>query len=165
MMGLDSLRRSVSQLPLKWHLQQDNCPREGKNQYVFCFLLACVILGVFRSTSAGFLRTGPGHSHEDVDQCFGQLAKLIQGRTFDTANEIVDLIAKAAKPAAGNNTASASRIRGGGRVHVSKLDEVCCWKDWVAQLGISFRGLRDLAANRFHDGGSLSLFPDNRERP
>jgi hypothetical protein len=48
-------------LPLGLHLQQDNCCREGKNQWVWAFLLMLVIIRVFRFSVGGYLR--PGHSH------------------------------------------------------------------------------------------------------
>ena len=142
MLALSALRQSVGQLPLHWHLQQDNCYREGKNQYVLSMMVLLVILGVFRVTSMGFLRTG--HSHEDLDQCFGQLARLLRSKAFNSANELVEVIRRASEaPAASAQAEKAeSRIGGGSRVTVCKLDEVSKWRDWVDQLGMSFKGLR-----------------------
>ena len=71
---------SPHSLPQGFHLQQDNCPREGKNKYVIALMLCLQVLGIFRWTLLGFLRTG--HSHEDVDMIFGQLSRLLRGKNL-----------------------------------------------------------------------------------
>ena len=57
-LALSSLREHHSKLPLVLHLQQDNCFREGKNQFVAAAMILLVILRVFKATACGFLRTG-----------------------------------------------------------------------------------------------------------
>ena len=39
------------QLPPTMYLQMDNCWRENKNRYVFCFLALLVELGIFEKVS------------------------------------------------------------------------------------------------------------------
>jgi hypothetical protein len=58
--SLSQMYNEIKSLPAGFELQQDNCYREGKNQYVMAYLLLLVILEVFRWTVAGYLR--PGHS-------------------------------------------------------------------------------------------------------
>ena len=54
------------QLPQNLWIQQDNCPRECKNQIMFRVCIALVLLGVSRSVVLAYLRKG--HTHEDLDQ-------------------------------------------------------------------------------------------------
>lgn len=63
-LNLSSLLETHAKLPLILHLQQDNCYREGKNQYVCAAMILLVVLGVFRATCLGFL--GTGHSESDI---------------------------------------------------------------------------------------------------
>ena len=72
----------------KLTLQADNTCREVKNAMLLRFLTAQVSCGRLHSAALSFLRTG--HSHEDVDQLFGQLAQyLLRVRTAETADEVV----------------------------------------------------------------------------
>ena len=65
-------------------VQCDNTPRELKNNPVFKFLGGLVANGIVGQSALSSLRTG--HSHEDIDQLFGQLAKYLvtKVRTADT---------------------------------------------------------------------------------
>ncbi|CAK9081689.1 Uncharacterized protein SCF082_LOCUS38861 [Durusdinium trenchii] len=56
-------------------IQVDNTCREAKNNMVLRWCAAQVSCGNVKSISLNSLRSG--HSHEDVDQCFGQLARCI----------------------------------------------------------------------------------------
>lgn len=55
------------------NIQADNTAREIKNNHVLRWASLQVSAGNVRSLSIRFLRSG--HSHEDVDQCFGRLAR------------------------------------------------------------------------------------------
>ena len=137
MRGLSQLVTEQSTLPLGLHLQQDNCYREGKNQYLFAFGLVLTILGCFRWVSLGYLRTA--HSHDDIDQVFGQISRLLVGKTFDTPNELASLLNRLA---GGGDAAGATRSRLRGSVaHSFKVDQVAEWHLWLRQLGITVRGL------------------------
>ena len=145
--ALSHLLRFTSQLPLNLHVQTDNCFREGKNRYVLNWGLLLVILGVFRSVCYGYLRTA--HSHEDVDQVFGQLARYLAGRTIPSAEAMVNFIQNAT-----SRKASAAETSGPSRLHGSdaftyKLDEVSSWKPWLEQTGIIFSGMRHVHYIRF----------------
>ena len=143
--ALCSLLKQCTSLPLGFHLQQDNCFREGKNQFVANFMIMLVALGVFRWTSMGYLRTA--HSHEDVDQAFGQLARLLIGKAIPSADGMVNLINEVTAYHEGPSS-SGGRIRGSDS-EAYKLDEVTCWKAWGYQTGISLKGLRRVHYIRF----------------
>ena len=127
-----------------FHLQQDNTYREGKNRFMLNFMLLLTVLGVFRQTSLGFLRTA--HSHEDIDQCFGQVARLLMGKRCSCADEMVALLADASMTS--QNTDQAGRIRG-SLLEAFKIDEISVWKNFVAQTGLRFKGLRRVHHFRF----------------
>lgn len=137
-LALSQVIESHGKLPLTFHLQQDNCFREGKNKYMVGWCLMLVILGAVRFSSLGFLRTS--HSHEDIDQAFGQVARLLMGKVISSADELVAILNDA--------VTSESRIRGSS-AEASKLDEVANWKDFTQQLGLSFKGLRRVHYFRF----------------
>ena len=141
-LALCNLVEHTGKLPLSFHLQQDNCYREGKNRFVVNYMLLLTILGVFRTTSMGFLRTA--HSHEDVDQCFGQISRLLMGKRCGTADEMVGLIADATM-----DPGSASSSLRASVVESFKIDQVSVWKNFVAQTGLKFKGLRRVHYFRF----------------
>lgn len=60
----------------------DNTSKENKNQYVFAFLTYLVDKGVFKTIYVSFLI--PGHTHEDIDQCFSVLTKALRNNTAYT---------------------------------------------------------------------------------
>lgn len=132
-------------LPLCFHLQQDNCAREGKNQYMLGFALLLVALKIVRVSALGFCRTC--HSHEDIDQCFGQIARLLMGRVIGSADEMVGIIGDA-MAGGGKDGIEGGRLRG-SQAEASKLDEVSSWKTFTAQTGVALKGLRRVHYFRF----------------
>ena len=144
-LGLCNLVDTTNSLPLMFHLQQDNCAREGKNRWVVAYMLLLVILKIFRGTSMGFLRTA--HSHEDIDQCFGQISRLLMGKRCGSADEMVALLADATMGGRGDDGAK-SRLRA-SMVDCFKLDEVSIWKAFTEQVGLRFKGLRRVHFFRF----------------
>lgn len=143
-LSLQHLFEQSASIPLTVHLQQDNCYREGKNRFVMSFLLLLHILGVCRFPSMGFLRTC--HSHEDVDQVFGQIARLLMGKRCDSASDMINVLEQCIEQ--GQPSEQSGRIRG-SVASISKLDQVSCWKQFGAQLGVSFKGLRHVHYMRF----------------
>lgn len=142
---LEQLARALSDLvadvgsgglPLGCMIQQDNCFREGKNQFVLLFALILTIAGAFRWTGLSFLRTG--HSHEDVDQIFGQLSRLLRGKSFCTPEGLIRILQTAA------GTPGQSRQIRGTAVAPYKLDETACWKPFTQQVSFVLKGLRFL---------------------
>ena len=70
-----STKHSVNLRHTHVNIQGDNTPRELKNNMTIRWLASQVSAGNLRSGSLKFLRCG--HSHEDVDQCFGRLARAL----------------------------------------------------------------------------------------
>lgn len=142
---LSDLYSNTGGMALGIHLQQDNCFREGKNKYVMNFMLMLVALGVCRFSSLGYLRTS--HSHEDIDQCFGQIARLLMGKACSSASELISILEDAMQ-SGGQASESSGRIRG-SVAKVFKLDQVSVWKPFARQTGLSFKGLRHVHYFRF----------------
>ena len=136
MRSLSELRQKHRKLPQGFWTQADNCFRESKNKYLFSLNLLLVCPGVFRWSVMSFLRTA--HSHEDVDQCFGQISRLFACKRFDNPKDMIDLL----NECSGKHAASGS---GKGRLQTAaayKLDQVSNWKAFTAQTGISILGMR-----------------------
>ncbi|CAK9085947.1 Uncharacterized protein SCF082_LOCUS40690 [Durusdinium trenchii] len=79
--------------------------------------------------------TFAGPCHEDLDQLFSQQAALICRHTFDTPDEVVDIMDSMGRP-----RDAAERERKRSKVvkveaFASKLDETADWKSWVRQVG------------------------------
>ena len=63
-------------LPKTMFLQLDNTTKSCKGKYVHGFLAMLVQKGVFDKIVVGFLPVG--HTHEDIDQFFGCIARLLR---------------------------------------------------------------------------------------
>ena len=142
--ALSEVIDNFGSIPLSIHLQQDNTYREGKNKYMMAFFLLLQILGVCRFASLGFCRVG--HSHEDIDQCFGQIARLLMGKSVTSPDGMIAVLTEAMET--GTDPGNTGRIRG-SQARAYKLDETCCWKPFVGQTGVIFRGLRRVHYFRF----------------
>ena len=68
-------QRSGQQFPLDLSIQADNTSREIKNSIAGRTLALLALHGVFRVCAHNHLRVG--HSHEDVDQLFGLIARPV----------------------------------------------------------------------------------------
>ena len=89
----------------------------------------------------------PGH--EDLDQVFSQQGAFIGRHTWDCPEDVVRLMDSTYRP---EDPGERERKRArAAKVDVTalKLDNVALWKDWVAVLGLRFRGLRCWAAVLF----------------
>jgi len=62
-------------LPKNFLLQINNCV-DNKNRYLLAFLLLLMVREVFEEVKLGFLMVG--HTHEDIDGCFGYLPKKLR---------------------------------------------------------------------------------------
>ena len=109
------------------------------------FALLLVALKIVRVSALGFCRTC--HSHEDIDQCFGQIARLLMGRVIGSADEMVGIIGDA-MAGGGKDGIEGGRLRG-SQAEASKLDEVSSWKTFTAQTGVALKGLRRVHYFRF----------------
>jgi hypothetical protein len=57
-------------------LQMDNCVKNNNNQHLLMFLSLLKMKDVFEEVKLGFLVVG--HTHEDIDGCFGYLSKKLR---------------------------------------------------------------------------------------
>lgn len=97
---LTRLKRSgINLKSLNLHIQADNTTRELKNSTCLRFLSSLVSAGVIAGGTLQHLRSG--HSHEDIDQCFGSLALFIvrHSRHCETPSQFVNVIDKFAQSA------------------------------------------------------------------
>jgi hypothetical protein len=63
-------------LPKNFLLQLDNYVKDNKNKYLLTFLSLLMTREVFEEVKLGFLVVG--HTHEDIDGCFGYLSKKLK---------------------------------------------------------------------------------------
>lgn len=80
--------------------------------------------------------------HEDVDQYFSQIASYLTPQEFSTPQDVVELLDSATRPDREADSFRKQAQRTKVHTHTYKLDEVACWQDWVAALGIRLLGLR-----------------------
>lgn len=93
---LSDLYNEVGCLPVSLHFQHDNTAREAKNQYFTRFMILLTTLGAFRRITLNCLTVG--HSHEDMDQVFSQVAALISNSTFSTPDELLRVLSGTCQP-------------------------------------------------------------------
>lgn len=127
---VDSVLVQRGYLPMHLHIQVDNTARENKNQKVFRWCLALVQRGVFRTISLAFLRKG--HTHEDIDGLFGQIAVTIAHATFDTIDALIDILARKLRTIGADTRSVAQSL-------AYRLDTVADWESLSDPLGISFQ--------------------------
>ncbi len=63
-------------LPKHFLLQMDNYVKGNKNRYLLAFLSLLIAREVFKEVRLRFLMVG--HTHEDIDGCFGYLSKKLK---------------------------------------------------------------------------------------
>jgi hypothetical protein len=54
----------------------DNYMKDNKNRYLLAFLSLLMAREIFERVRLGFLMVG--HTHEDIDGCFGYLSKKLK---------------------------------------------------------------------------------------
>ena len=104
-------------------------------------MILLVVLNIFRWCALGFLL--PGHSHEDVDQVFGQISGFLGHSEFSTPGELQDLLDSATRPEGAGSALEKQASKNIRRqADAYKLDVCADWKSWTARLGIVLKGLR-----------------------
>lgn len=73
--------------------QMDNCSRENKNKFYLGMMALLVKLGHFREVYVSFLITG--HTHEDIDAIFGNIAKALVNTDAITLPALMNVINEA----------------------------------------------------------------------
>jgi hypothetical protein len=66
----------VKLLPKNLLFQMDNFVQDNKNRHLLAFLSLLMMRDVFQEVKLGFLVVG--HTHEDIDGCFGYLSKKLR---------------------------------------------------------------------------------------
>src|SRR5665213_3542773 len=72
----------AKQLPPTLHVQLDNCAKDNKCRYVFCFWSLLVAKGIFKEVFVSFLMVG--HTHDDIDASFGRWSMKLHEEDFPT---------------------------------------------------------------------------------
>lgn len=123
---LDMLGGRISLHTCDLVIQCDNTYREVKNNHIFRWAAAVVSCGLVRSLTVSSLRSG--HSHEDIDQLFGQIATFLKTqRSRMTPEDFVDSL----KVCLSGLQRPFEKER-----HVWKLDQT---RDWFLGLAFSKR--------------------------
>lgn len=126
---LDSILKEHRTLPLHLHMQLDNTCRDNKNQKFFKWAMHMVQVGVFRSIGLNFLRKA--HTHEDIDGIYGQIAVVIAKSTFDTPEELIDILMRKLK-----HIGADQRSRNHSLVYI--MDTVADWQAFSDYQNIKF---------------------------
>ena len=74
--GLSVVARRLDMRCVTVHVQADNCTKEIKNNCILKQLSLLTALRKVRATQVSFLSSG--HSHEDIDGYFSQVAQYLQ---------------------------------------------------------------------------------------
>ena len=69
-------------LPPILYMQLDNCWKNNKNRYVFCFWSMLVAKGIFEEVFVSFLLVG--HTHKDIDAMFGRWSMKLRKNDYPT---------------------------------------------------------------------------------
>ena len=83
---LQNIQNSIGKLPRKLMVQTDNCSKDLKNMYVLAFYFLLVEMGVFESVLVSHMP--PGHTHNDVDFCFGLIAQQLKKLDIPTFEDL-----------------------------------------------------------------------------
>lgn len=146
------------------HIQVDNTTRENKNNAVLRFLAALV--GTRRLKSAHLQFLSAGHTHEDIDQLWGQLAShLAKTGVLQTPDDFVVEIQKWLGQVKRPHEA---------RRFVSKVDKCRDWKSFLEHMDVHVTGIGGPAAphefvfqrfeGRDNIGCNVSIIPSSNKR-
>jgi hypothetical protein len=69
-------------LPPILHVQLDNCAKDNKCRYVFCFWSLLVAKAIFKEVFVSFLMVG--HTHDDIDASFRRWSMKLHEEDFPT---------------------------------------------------------------------------------
>ncbi len=138
---LQMLRRRGVDLKNCWlHGQFDNAASENKNNTVMQFMAYLVSAGICKRTTMGFLQTG--HTHEDVDQEHGALARWIVNR-LQTAEVIEDVI-RCVRDFVTRRNRPREPVR-----EVFRVSSARNWGEWLSKLQASITGIGGPGAPHF----------------
>ncbi|XP_061190665.1 uncharacterized protein LOC133198638 [Saccostrea echinata] len=90
---LKTIHNAISKdgyLPQRLYIQADNCARENKNRFVLGFCELLVRLSIFHEVHLSFLHVG--HTHEDIDAAFSQLAMRLRRSEAETMPKLLNIL-------------------------------------------------------------------------
>ena len=114
------------------HVQLDNTASSNKNNIILLWMGLLVICGIVKTCTANFLRTG--HTHEDVDQMFGEIANWLW-KKLPHAETLMDFT-----KCLEQFFAQLNRPHEGIRL-VKRFDNVRCWKTFVLNIKKRITGI------------------------
>ena len=126
---IESVFAKGRRLPHHLHLQLDNTSRENKNQKMMRFCMFLVHRGVFRTVSMCFLRKG--HTHEDIDGIFGQLALDIARTTFDDLDDLEEILMRKLRQVGSDDASRHNSF-------VYNVTQVADWETLTGMLSVEF---------------------------
>lgn len=91
-----------------------------------------------------------------MDQAFSQQAALICRHTFDTPEQVVEILDSCCRPSDPGEQQRKRHKTHTVEAFSQKLDEVAEWKDWAAVTGLWVKGLR-------HSASIFNFFSGDRE--
>jgi hypothetical protein len=151
---LDQVYLRHKGLPLGLHLQQDNTSRECKNSLILRFACKLVGLGIFQWVTLAYLITG--HTHENIDGTFGQLAVKIAALEFDDDEALIELLLRLL---GGLGVDPDSRAAS----KAYKLDEAANWVEWWDETRLFFSQITGPAAPHWFRICTLSSLGSARD--
>ena len=95
------------------YLQVDNCTRENKNRFLFCYLESLVAWGVFKEVYISFLPVG--HTHSDIDQAFSCTSRRLRSNNAVTMEDLMHELRQSYTP-----EPSVSRL-----LHIANFSGLC----------------------------------------
>ena len=93
---LNRAEQRRGKLPPNLHLQLDNCIRENKNTYVFCYLGWLMERGIFKRISVSFLPVG--HTHFINDQVASRISVCVRVSDIKSAQDVEDAFKQCYSP-------------------------------------------------------------------
>ena len=87
-LGVSGESTDAAPLPPVLHVQLDNCWKDNKSRFVFCFWSLLVARGVFEEVFVSFLLVG--HTHEDIDASFGRWSMKLREHDYPTLPSLME---------------------------------------------------------------------------
>lgn len=123
----------------------DNTSKDNKNQFVLGFLTYLVDQNIFKKIYVSFLV--PGHTHEDIDQCFSVLTKSLRNNTAYTFEDWKRVVENAF-------TDDYNKIH-----HVEYVWSTLDYRTWLSTR--SYNSYKDYRSNAYH----FRIMKTSEDRP
>lgn len=144
------------------YLQVDNCTRENKNTFLFCYMECLVAWGVFQEVFVSFLPVG--HTHTDIDQAFSCTSRRLHSNDAATMEDLHEELRKSFTP-------QPFVVR---MLHIINFSGLCCQSNAIGKVKPFskyryFRFYRDYEAEQnsvfFRTACDVKIFCDDEWEP